>query len=132
MEESEIRALLGAQRQATLARISALTVDFEGIVAASAGSNIDDEHDPEGSTLAFERAQVTALLDEARAHLHDLDRALARLGAGTYWVCELCNASIGFERLTAKPGVRTCIRCAASPTRQIRGKRMLPRARRDD
>ena len=67
MEESAIRGLLDAQRRATRARISALTLDFEGIVGASADSNIDDEHDPEGSTVAFERAQVAALLDVARA-----------------------------------------------------------------
>ena len=29
--------------------------------------HLDDEHDPEGATLAFERAQVVSLLEEARA-----------------------------------------------------------------
>ena len=58
-----------------------MTTEFDEIVAGSADSNADDEHDPEGSTLAFERAQVSALLLEARAYLSDLDRALARLDA---------------------------------------------------
>jgi len=103
------------------------------MVGASAGSNIDDEHDPEGSTVAFERAQVAALLDEARAHLNDLDHALTRLDAGTYGVCERCTAPIGFERLTAKPAVRSCIACAAAtPTPQLRRKHVHPHPRGED
>jgi len=120
MEESAARELLGAQRQATLTRISALTDDFEGIVATSSCSNLDDEHDPEGATVAFERAQVTALLDGARAHLDDLDRALARLAAGAYWVCERCSVPITSERLRARPAIRTCIRCAAARSPRLR------------
>jgi DnaK suppressor protein len=120
MEEPGVRDLLDAQRHATLDRISGLTVDFEEIVAASVGSNVDDEHDPEGSTVAFERAQVAALLDEARTHLDDLDRALARLAAGTYSMCERCTAPIASERLTARPATRICIRCAAARSPRLR------------
>ena len=39
---------------------------------------------PRVRPIAFERAQVAALLGEARAYLDDLDRALARLDAGVY------------------------------------------------
>jgi DnaK suppressor protein len=115
MDESTARRVLGEERKATLARIQAMTVEFEGIVGASAGSSTDDEHDPEGSTLAFERAQVTALLNEARSYLRDLDHALAKLAVGAYAVCERCGAQIASERLAARPAARTCIRCAASP-----------------
>ena len=44
----------------------------------------DDEHDPEGATLAFERAQLAACWSQARQHLAELDQALARLAAGQY------------------------------------------------
>ncbi len=115
MDESTARRFLGAERKATLARIRAMTTEFEGIVAASAGSNIDDEHDPEGATLAFERAQVMALLDEARSYLGDLDHAIAKLAVGVYAVCERCGAQIASERLAARPAARTCMQCAASP-----------------
>jgi len=108
------RDVLIAEREATLARIQAMTADFEGIVTASAGSNTDDEHDPEGSTIAYERAQVAALLAEARRHLDDLDRALERLGNGSYALCERCGSGITLERLAARPATRSCIRCAAS------------------
>ncbi len=89
--------------------------DFDAIVAGSSDSNIDDEHDPEGSTVAFERAQVAALLAQARTYLEQLDLARSRLDAGTYWVCERCDAPIGVPRLAARPAARTCIGCAGSP-----------------
>jgi DnaK suppressor protein len=113
MDESTVRDLLNAERTTTLARIGAMTTEFEEIVAATAGSNTDDEHDPEGSTIAFERAQVAALLVEARAYLADLDRALARLDAGTYGTCERCGSPIAPERLAARPATRTCVTCAS-------------------
>ena len=114
MGEGAVRDRLGAERRMTLARIEAMTIDFDGIVAAASGANIDDEHDPEGSTIAYERAQVGALLSEARSYLDDLDRALARLDAGLYSTCERCGALIGSERLAARPAARTCIDCASS------------------
>ena len=74
-----IRDALDAERQETLARITALRREFDGIVDSSALVATDDEHDPEGATIAFERAQLAALLDQARQHLADLDDALDRL-----------------------------------------------------
>ncbi len=112
MEAATVRAVLDAERSATLARIDSMTSEFEEIVTAVAGSNGDDEHDPEGSTIAFERAQVGSLLLEARAYLDDLDRAVARLEAGTYGDCALCGASIAPERLAARPATWSCITCA--------------------
>jgi RNA polymerase-binding transcription factor DksA len=112
MEESVVRDLLGAERETTLARISAMTSEFDEIVAAAAGSNGDDEHDPEGSTIAFERAQITALLHEARATLVEVDAALARLEDGSYGSCAHCGGPIAPERLAARPATRSCIECA--------------------
>jgi RNA polymerase-binding transcription factor DksA len=101
-----------------------MTSEFEEIVAAVAGSNGDDEHDPEGSTIAFERAQVAALLLEARAYLEDLYGALARLDNGTYGDCASCGASIAPERLNARPATRTCIACATG--RAVTGRDRTP------
>ncbi len=115
-ESAAVRAALDAERATTLARLDAMTSEFEEILAAVAGSNGDDEHDPEGSTIAFERAQVWALLLDARSHLHDLDCALARLNDGTYGDCARCGASITPERLAARPATSTCIACAAGRT----------------
>jgi len=82
------------------------------MVDASEASNADDEHDPEGATIAFERQQVAALLAQAQTRLVDLDHALAQLDEGGYGVCERCGGPIGAERLEARPAARTCIACA--------------------
>jgi DnaK suppressor protein len=113
--DEAVREVLAAERASTLKRLHALVADYDGIVTASADANADDEHDPEGATIAFERAQVGALVAQAQSYLGDLDRALARLAEGRYWACERCGSPITPERLSARPATRTCIRCAAMP-----------------
>ena len=108
-----VTALDDLQRRTT-ERLAALTGDYTGIVDASKDSNADDEHDPEGSTIAFERSQVGTLVEDARQQLAEVDAARARLAAGTYGTCEECGGPIGEGRLEARPTARTCIRCAAS------------------
>jgi DnaK suppressor protein len=109
-----VRDALDAERQETLDRITALSRDFTGIVESSAGVATDDEHDPEGATIAFERAQLAALIDQARSHLAELEDALDRLRQGSYGRCERCGQPIAAERLAARPTARTCITCAAA------------------
>ena len=103
---------LARARTEALAQIDALTREFDEVVAASAASNADDEHDPEGATIAFERQQVAALLESARRRLADVDEALARAAAGDYGTCATCGRPIAAERLAARPSARTCIDCA--------------------
>jgi DnaK suppressor protein len=109
-----IRDALDAERQDTHERIAALSREFDGIVESSTGVATDDEHDPEGATIAFERAQLAALLGQARDHLAELDDALDRLRQGSYGWCERCGRPIAAERLAARPAARTCITCAAA------------------
>jgi DnaK suppressor protein len=108
------RARLLDERAETLRRLGALARDFAGLVATARDAATDDEHDPEGATLAFERAGTAALLEQARDHLADVDRALERLAAGTYATCERCGRPIGRDRLAARPVARTCLGCASS------------------
>ncbi|MEU7603261.1 TraR/DksA C4-type zinc finger protein [Streptomyces sp. NPDC040724] len=106
------RARLAAARADTLARAAALSRDFDGIVAANALVAVDDEHDPEGGSTAFERAHVVALMERAREHLEELDRALERLEQGRYGQCEGCGGTIPYERLEIRPAATTCVHCA--------------------
>ena len=109
---SDPRRGLEEARRLTVRRLASLTDDFAEVVAASRDTNADDEHDPEGHTIAFERSQVDALVRQARRRLAELDAALARLDAGTYGTCERCARPIGAERLDARPETRLCIDCA--------------------
>jgi DnaK suppressor protein len=111
------RSRLEAERAEALERLASLTRDFDAVVAASLGSNADDEHDPEGATIAFERSQIGSLVRQAQSHLSEIDAALTRLQTGTYGTCEHCGEAIGEGRLEARPVARTCIRCAATRQR---------------
>ena len=106
---------LALDRSLTLRRLAALQQEFDGITAASVDSNADDEHDPDGSTIAFERSQVSALVQQARDHLTELDAASGRLADGVYGRCERCGRPIADARLAARPVARTCIDCASAP-----------------
>jgi RNA polymerase-binding transcription factor DksA len=110
--EFEPRSALGEARRSAQERLADLTGDYAGIVEASRDSNADDEHDPEGSTIAFERSQVGALVDDARRQLAEVDAALQRLDDGPYGVCERCRQPIPPARLEARPVARTCVGCA--------------------
>ncbi|WP_353951137.1 TraR/DksA C4-type zinc finger protein [Knoellia sp. S7-12] len=107
----ETRDVLEQERQGTLDRLAALTGDFDRIVDASRDSNADDEHDPEGATIAFERSQVGALIQQARSHLVEIEAAIARVAQGTYGMCEKCGQPILAARLRARPTARTCVTC---------------------
>ena len=104
---------LMAAREDTLAQIEELADSLREITEARTAVATDDEHDPEGQTIAFERAQVAALLQQARVRLTDLDVAAERAAAGTYGFCEECGQPIAPERREARPAARTCILCAS-------------------
>jgi DnaK suppressor protein len=108
---SSARDRLEEARERTLQRLRALSGDHAGIVAASRDSNADDEHDPEGATIAFERSQVASLLRQAQADLAEIDASLVRVDDGTYGTCERCGSPIPPARLEARPTARTCVGC---------------------
>src|SRR5215470_10591482 len=104
--------ILAAERASTLDRLGGLERELSGIIeSGSAGA--DDEHDPEGATLAFERQHTAALLSQARQHLAEIDVAMARLAEGSYGTCVSCGGQISAARLAARPVTATCIRCAS-------------------
>jgi DnaK suppressor protein len=111
-EVTALRAALIEQRADVSTQVEALSWELAGIVDSSQLVATDDEHDPEGATIAFERAQCVALLGYARDRLAELDQALRRLAEGSYGHCERCRQPISSERLTARPAARTCITCA--------------------
>ena len=104
---------LRATRDEAVALAARLLLDMEAVAAARAGANVDDEHDPEGSTIAYERSQLDAVRRSALGRAADAEAALGRLADGTFGRCERCSARIGDARLEARPTARTCIDCAS-------------------
>lgn len=88
-----------------------------------------DPEDPTSLVLEFEagfadsaqataeRARVLALVEGLRANLADVERAVERMDAGTYGVCERCGRPIEGERLEALPTATRCIEDARSASR---------------
>jgi RNA polymerase-binding transcription factor DksA len=107
------RERLAAERASAAERLAGLEREFAGLVESARQSNADDEHDPEGVTVAFERQHIAALISQARERLAEIRAALARLDDGSYWRCGQCGQPIGAERLAARPATGICISCAA-------------------
>ena len=104
---------LAAERADTVERLSGLERELRGIIESADTAGTDDEHDPEGATIAFERQHVAALLSQAREHLRQIDAAIRKLAEGSYGRCERCGQDIGAARLAARPAATRCMTCAS-------------------
>jgi DnaK suppressor protein len=108
------RTLLEVEQVRALAQVRELTRELASIIASTAdgAAGGDDEHDPEGATIAYERQHVAALLARTHDHLADVSAALRKVDEGRYGFCDRCGLPIGAQRLAARPASLTCIRCA--------------------
>ena len=108
-ELKQVRAELEAEvvrLRADLARAASEAAELLTDSVRDAG---DDSAD--AGTKAFEREQELALTQNARDLLDQGERALARIDAGTYGVCESCGEPIGKARLLAFPRATLCVAC---------------------
>ncbi|HEY8700787.1 MAG TPA: TraR/DksA C4-type zinc finger protein [Arthrobacter sp.] len=111
------RVLLEGERQRKLVLLPALRAHISSANAARQGSNVDDEHDPEGATIAFELSQASALLERSSAGLAEVEAALGRIADGTYGTCAVCGEAIAEGRLEARPWTPFCIAHAGAGRR---------------
>jgi DnaK suppressor protein len=118
VDEQETAAVLAVERDATVSRMAALARQIESLAEQQSLTTHDDEHDPEGVTIAYERAQIQGLLAGAGRDLDALDRAADRLRSGTYGRCAHCGEPISPARLEALPAAETCIACAGRRRRR--------------
>jgi RNA polymerase-binding transcription factor DksA len=107
-----VAARLADEAATVSAQLARMEQDLTDLFAASRDDNADDEHDPEGQTIAYERSQLSAMISRARTNLAEVEAAVERLSAGTYGTCAVCGQPIGAVRLEAKPAARTCVRHA--------------------
>jgi len=114
LDLAAVQQRLREEREDVTARLATMSKDLHSVIAASADSNADDEHDPEGQTIAYERSQLSALVRATRDQLADIEEATARLEQGGYGICEVCLQPIPSARLAARPVARTCVEHAAT------------------
>ncbi|WP_209323481.1 TraR/DksA family transcriptional regulator [Brevibacterium renqingii] len=113
VDEERMRELLASEREDAERLIASLSHGIAEVSEAREGDNSDDEHDPEGSTLAFERSQAATLLEQSRARLEEIAEAVTRLDEGRFGICVDCGRPIAPARLEIRPYAARCVDCAA-------------------
>ena len=116
-QRTTLRDRLAADRAATELLVAQMISDLESFTVSRNDTSTDDEHDPEGPTLAFERSQSAAILEQSREHLAQIDTAIERIDEGSFGVCVTCGAAIPFARLEVRPYSTQCVPCAAKVRR---------------
>jgi DnaK suppressor protein len=72
---------------------------------------VEDAGFSDRSHRTEERSRLISVVRALRSNLRDVERALAKMDAGTYGICESCGKPIGLERLEALPWAVLCIDC---------------------
>ena len=108
-ELKEVRTELESEAVSLRADLAKAASDIAERLSDSVRDAGDDSAD--AGTTAFEREQDLALTQNAQDLLDQGDRALARINAGTYGVCESCGTPIGKARLLAFPRATLCVQC---------------------
>jgi len=102
---AETRRVLEAERDTLRAEIDVITATpRDPMASVSFGKRIG-----EGTSQAVERIAQVDAAKHLDAKLRDVERALEKLGDGTYGVCDVGGEPIGRERLEAIPWAVRCI-----------------------
>jgi ribokinase len=109
----DVRPGLESERRRLRELVADLTAELAGIVESAGDDPPDDEHDIEGSSIAYERSRVKALLAATSARLDAVGGAIERLGDGVRATCRDCGDEIDPERLVAMAGTDRCASCEA-------------------
>jgi RNA polymerase-binding transcription factor len=94
-----------AQLQAQLDEMSAPPTELGSI---SFGKRVG-----EGTSQAVDRLSAVPAHAKLLDLLAEVDRALAKIDAGTYGRCDACGDAIGAGRLEARPWATRCLRHAS-------------------
>ncbi len=108
-ELAKVRDQLATEAAELRADIDRAESDIADRLGDAVGDAGDDQADVGAKT--YEREHELALTHNARQTLAQDERALDRIDAGTYGVCESCGEAIGKARLQAFPRATLCVRC---------------------
>lgn len=115
-EVDEARAGLLAEAERLRTEIAASEDAVAGLMRDSGDGAGDDEADT--GTKNITREHELALASNAREMLFQTERALGRLDAGTYGLCENCGNPIGKARMQAFPRATLCVECKQKQERR--------------
>ena len=99
-----------------------LTTLEENTFAASqsdiSGEVAFDDETADAGTATFERERDLSIENNVRDLLAKIDRAMRRMDAGTYGLCDRCGKPIEKARIKALPYVDLCIKDAQAQSRR--------------
>lgn len=104
-------AQLRKQLEADRVELESQAARLEADAADESWKEPRSDDDAETGTATFERERTMSLARNARATVVQIDRALARMDAGTYGLCITCEQPIPIERLEAIPQAVECLDC---------------------
>ncbi len=118
-ELDDLRARLGEEREELATQLATIEEDaFSATQSDLSGDvGLDDESADAGSAT-FEREKDLSIEQNVRDLLDKIDRALTRIEAGTYGICEVCGKPIEKTRVKALPYVDLCIKDAQAQSRR--------------
>ncbi|MFJ9036330.1 TraR/DksA family transcriptional regulator [Streptomyces sp. NPDC102406] len=115
-EVEEARAELQSESLRLDSEIEAAEAALAGLMRDSGDGAGDDEADT--GTKNITREHEMSLAANAREMLSQTQRALERLDAGTYGLCENCGNPIGKARMQAFPRATLCVECKQKQERR--------------
>ena len=77
-----------------------------------------DDETADAGTATFERERDLSIENNVRDLMRKVERALGRIGAGTYGICDRCGKPIEKARIKALPYVDLCIKDAQAQSRR--------------
>ncbi|MGW0568597.1 TraR/DksA C4-type zinc finger protein [Streptomyces tauricus] len=115
-EAAEAREELLSEALRLRAEITHSEESLAGLMRDSGDGAGDDQADT--GTKNITRESEMALAANAREMLEQTERALERLDAGTYGLCENCGNAIGKARMQAFPRATLCVECKQKQERR--------------
>ncbi len=107
--DKEVVARLRERLAEIDAEISELTKPPEDAGSISFGKRVG-----EGTSQAIDRFAEIGVAQELEPLKGRIERALEKLGEGSYGTCDRCGAEIAEGRLRAAPESALCISCASN------------------
>jgi RNA polymerase-binding protein DksA len=115
----KLRRLLEEERETYVRQARDLAAEAEALATErEPGDTQFDEESGEGDTLNVERERDLALSASATQAVEEIDRALRRMDAGNFGICERCGKKIAVARLEALPFAALCIECKSREERR--------------
>jgi DnaK suppressor protein len=108
----EQRELLFAERDTYTRQAEELKAEADQLATEmEPGESEFSEEGGEGGNLSVERELDLRLSAQAETAAAEIERALAKIEAGTYGICEKCGQPIPKLRLRALPAAPLCVAC---------------------